>query len=137
MHKKIDHIANLGIVINADGGIELKQFSSGGHCDISLHPSQVRHLFELAGHLLPPPSTDELTQRLARQLCEVRMELIGEQGRSPGIDCIVTLVGAYCDCLPNAVFPFDLYPDSRETEVPEAAKVRHPDFQPQAAPGGM
>jgi hypothetical protein len=65
------------------------------------------------------------------------MELVGEQGRSPSIDCIVTLVGAYCDCLPNAVFPFDLYPDSRETELPEAAKVRHPDFQLQAAPGKM
>jgi hypothetical protein len=123
---KLERIYDLAFEVMPDGSIELEQ----GFAEvqrISLHACHVRHLLERAGHLLPPPPADELTKRLARQLCELRMELSNEYGRSPGINEAITMLGAFCDSLPDSVFPFDLYPDD-SPEVLQRDEKR-PEFQ--------
>lgn len=123
---KLERIYDLAFEVMPDGSIELEQ----GFAEvqrISLHACHVRHLLERAGHLLPPPPADELTKRLARQLCELRMELSNEYGRNPGINEAITMLGAFCDSLPDSVFPFDLYPDD-SPEVLQRDEKR-PEFQ--------
>lgn len=132
MHdESLTPIPDLAYHIDSSGPwIDLEQSAGCGEVSrITLHRIHLRLLFEEAGHLLPPTPADELSRRLARQLCELRMELANEYGRSPGINEVVTMLGAYCDALPDSVFPFDLFPD----EAPELAirqtETGRPDFQ--------
>lgn len=105
-----ERIYDLAFEVLPNGGIELEQgFTEVNR--ISLHPCHVRIMFERSGHLLPPQPADELAKRLARQLCELRLELCDEYGRSPSLNEAITMLGAVCDSLPDSVFPFDLYPD--------------------------
>lgn len=122
----LERIYDLSFEVMPDGGIELEQgFEEVQR--ISLHASHLRHLFERAGHLLPPMPADELAKRLARQLCELRLELCDEYGRIPGINEVITMLSAFCDSLPDSIFPFDLYPDNSPEVLPREEK--RPSFQ--------
>ena len=93
-----------------DGVFRLGQSDgSKDGCLINIHPAQLRYIFEQTGYLLPPAPTDELSKRLARQLCELRSELVDEYGISPGVNEAITMLGAYCDSLPDVIFKIDLY----------------------------
>lgn len=131
---QLERIYQLDFKVNADGSIDLEQPGGLGEVDrITLHACHVRLLLEEAGHLLPPPPANELAKRLARQLCEIRLELASEYGRSPGINEVVCLVNAFCDALPDSIFPFDMF----ESDAPELAARREeqrPDFQLQPSP---
>ncbi len=129
MDKSFDHIDQLAYRINPDGSVDLEQDLGAGNVErVFLHRLHVRLLLEETGHLLPPPPPDELAKRLARQLCELRMELANEYGRSPSINEAVTMANAFCDAMPDSCFPFDLF----ESDAPElAARIENqrPDFQ--------
>ena len=127
MAEKLKHVPPLDYKVHPDGSIELEQDYSGNVDRVFLHNSHVRLIFEEANHLLPPPPANELTKLLARQLCELRMMICGEFGHSPKIDDAITKLGAYCDALPDSVFPYDLYPDDPEPG-PVKAEADRPDF---------
>lgn len=125
---KLERIYDLAFEVLPDGSIELEQgFAEVNR--ITLHPCHVRHLFEEAGYLLPPPPADELAKRLARQLCELRMELVSEYGISPGVNEAITMLGAFCDSLPDSAFPFDLYPDDAPEVMLRTADHDRPGFE--------
>ena len=127
---QLERIYQLDFKVNADGSIDLEQPSGFGEVDrITLHACQVRLLFERAGHLLPPPPADELAKRLARQLCELRLELCDEYGRSPSLNEAITMLGAVCDSLPDSVFPFDLYPDDAPEVTNRTPEMDRPGFE--------
>lgn len=120
----LERIYSLAYEVHLDGSIDLEQDCGAGNVDrVALHPCHVRHLFQEAGHLLPPEPADELSKRLARQMCQVRLELGGAYGLSPGINEAITMLQAFCDSIPDSAFPFDLY----ETEAPELI-ARNPDL---------
>ena len=127
MTGQMNQIPDLSFRVNSDGSIDIEQ----GYTDvavITLHTCHVRYLFEVAGHLLPPPTADELSKRLARQLCSVLRDLCDEAGRSPGVDSVIDTLIAYKESLPESVFPFDLYPDDSAQENPQQDAAR-PDFR--------
>lgn len=131
---QLERIYELSFAIHADGSIDLEQPGGLGEVDrITLHACHVRHLFEQSGHLLPPMPADEMAKRLARQLCELRFELSNEYGRSPSLNEAITMLGAFCDALPDSIFPFDMF----ESDAPELAARREeqrPNFQLQPSP---
>ena len=107
---KIERIPDLSFRALPDGSLELEQgFTETNR--ISLHASQTRHLFEKTGYLLP---ADELSKRLARQLCEVLRDLCDQSGLHPVVDRAITTLAAYRDALPESVFPHELYPDDEQ-----------------------
>lgn len=107
---KFERIPDLSFRVLPDGSLELEQgFAETNR--ISLHASQTRHLFEKTGYLLP---ADELSKRLARQLCEVLRDLCEQSGLHPVVDRAITTLAAYKDALPESVFPHELYPDDEQ-----------------------
>lgn len=117
---KIERIPDLSFQVLPDGSLELEQ----GFAEIyriSLHSCQVRLLFEKTGHLLP---ADELSKRLARQLCEVLSDLCDQSGLSPTVDRVIDQLIAYKQSLPDSVFPHDLYQNG------ETADAKHSDAAP-------
>ena len=107
---KFERIPDLSFRVLPDGSLELEQgFAETNR--ISLHASQTRHLFEKTGYLLP---ADELSKRLARQLCEVLRDLCEQSGLHPVVDRAITTLAAYRDALPESVFPHELYPDDEQ-----------------------
>lgn len=107
---KIERIPDLSFRALPDGSLELEQGFTKTH-RISLHSCQARLLFEKTGHLLP---ADELSKRLARQLCEVLRDLCDQSGLHPVVDRAITTLAAYRDALPESVFPHELYPDDEQ-----------------------
>lgn len=107
---KIERIPDLSFRALPDGSLELEQGFTETH-RISLHSCQARLLFEKTGHLLP---ADELSKRLARQLCEVLRDLCDQSGLHPVVDRAITTLAAYRDALPESVFPHELYPDDEQ-----------------------
>lgn len=130
MDKSFDHIDQLAYRINPDGSVDLEQDLGAGNVErVFLHRLHVRLLLEETGHLLPPQPPDELAKRLARQLCELRLELANEYGRSPSLNEAITMLGAFCDSLPDSVFPFELYPDDSPELATRNTDPDRPDFQ--------
>lgn len=133
--ERLTQIPDLSYFIHPDRPwIDLEQNAGCGEVDrVTLHRIHLRLLLEEAGHLLPPPPADELAKRLARQLCGLRLELSNEYGRSPSLNETITMLGAFCDALPDSIFPFDMF----ESDAPELAARREdqrPDFQLQPSP---
>lgn len=132
MASKFNFIPDLAFAVGEDGSIELAQEDDCNEPHrITLHACHVRHLFEVSGHLLPPPSADELSKRLARQLCSVLLDLCEETGCSPAVDHAIDTLIAYKQALPDSVFPYDLYENEQELS-PSAAKsstAERPEFQ--------
>lgn len=138
MSRQMQQIPDLAFQLNPDGSIDIEQ----GYTDvayITLHSCHVRHLFELAGHLLPPPPADELSKNLAVQLCMIFDGLKEEIGRSPGIDQLFFQAATVVELLPNSVYPHWLYADEND-QPPDSEKsgtteqTQHTEFQLQPSP---
>lgn len=130
--KHLSHIPPLDYAVHADGSIDLEQSYSGNVDRISLHSCHVRHLFECAGHLLPSVPADDLSKRLAVQVCELRDGLALEIGRSPGIDALHLQATAATDMMPDTVYPHWLYESPADKEKQKPAP--QPEFQLQPSP---
>jgi len=123
---KLERIYDIAFELLPDGSIELQQgFAEVNR--ISLHACHVRHLFERAGHLLPPPPADELCERLARQLCSALLDLSSEAGLSPTVDSVIGKLIVCKEMLPDSVFPFELFPEN--TPDNSGCDAGRPDFQ--------
>jgi hypothetical protein len=126
--KQLTQIPDLSFSLNKDGSIDLEQRAGCGEVDrISLHSCQVRHLFECASHLLPPTPANELTERLAVQLCEMRDGLEHEFGRSPGINALFFQATTACNMIPDAIYPLWMY---EKDSPPPVAKAATPKQRP-------
>lgn len=105
-----------------DGGIYLEQQSGLEEPDtIFLHPAQLRHIAETFGLVAPNYPADELSKRLAVQLCTILRELEDERHRSHWLDMTYTKLDAWCSALPDDIFPHHLWDDDTET-TPDAQK---------------
>ena len=94
-----------------DGSIRLMQSDCGEDCIIDMHPAQLRHVAEVFALVAPTYPADELSKRLARQLCEIQKGLVEECHRSPWLEMLFTKLDAYCSSLPDDIFPHDLWDD--------------------------
>lgn len=119
----LERVYDLAFEVLPDGGIELEQGAMEVN-RVSLHACHVRLLLERAGHLLPPPPADELTRRLAWQLCSVLLELCNESGLSPTVDRVIDTLIAYKDSIPGDVFPHGLYEKGEKPPV-----IERPEFE--------
>lgn len=94
-----------------DGSIRLTQSDCGEDCIIDLHPAQLRHVAESFALVAPTYPADELSKRLARQLCTIQRELADECHRSHWLEMTFAKLDAYCSSLPDEIFPHDLWDD--------------------------
>lgn len=98
-----------------DGSIYLEQ-----HCGIDdpvsifAHPAQLRYICESFGLVAPNYSADELSKRLAVQLCTILRELEDERHRSPSLDLTYTKLDAWCSALPDDIFPHHVWDDEED-----------------------
>ena len=98
-----------------DGGIYLEQ-----QCGIDdpvtmfMHPVQLRHIAETFGLVAPSYLADELTKRLAEQLCTILRELEDERHRSNWLEMTYTKLDAWCSALPNDIFPHHVWDDEND-----------------------
>ena len=98
-----------------DGGIYLEQ-----QCGIDdpvtmfMHPVQLRHIVETFGFVAPSYPADELTKRLAEQLCTILRELEDERHRSHWLEMTYTKLDAWCSALPNDIFPHHVWNDEND-----------------------
>lgn len=112
-----------------DGTIRLMQQSGLGEPDtIDIHPSQLRHVAEAFGLVPPSYPADELTKRLAEQLCTILKELADECHRSHWLELTYAKLDAWCSALPNDIFPFDLWEEPKKASGSgeEVRPVRQP-----------
>lgn len=79
-----------------------------------MHPAQLRHMAETFGLVATNCSADELSKRLAVQLCTILRELEDERHRSPGLDRTYTKLDAWCSALPDEIFPHHIWEDDAE-----------------------
>lgn len=102
-----------------DGSIRLtQQDGCGENSIIDLHPAQLRHVAEVFGLVAPSYPADELSRRLAEQLCTILRELGGERYHSHWLELIYTKLDAWCSALPDDVFPHHLWDDDAEKSAP-------------------
>ena len=95
-----------------DGGIHLEQHSGVDDPNvIHLHPAQLRHVAETFGLVAPNYPDDELSKRLAVQLCTILRELEDERHRSPALDLTYARLDAWCSALPDDIFPHHVWDD--------------------------
>lgn len=107
MSKELEHIYSLGYRINDDGSIDLEQDCGCEIHSVSLHSSQVRHLFEKAGLMLPSIPTNELVKRLAQLLVATRQVLSTEIKSSPEVHRLHTRVESFIEANPGNIFNLD------------------------------
>lgn len=95
-----------------DGSIYLEQ-----HCGIDdpvsifAHPAQLRYICESFGLVAPNYPADELSKRLAVQLCTILRELEDERYRSHRLDMTYAKLDAWCSALPDDIFPHHVWDD--------------------------
>lgn len=95
-----------------DGSIYLEQ-----HCGIDdpvsifAHPAQLRYICESLGLVSPNYPADELSKRLAEQLCTILRDLEDERHRSHRLDMTYTKLDAWCSALPDDIFPHHVWDD--------------------------
>lgn len=100
-----------------DGSIRLMQSDCGEDYIINLHPAQLRHVAESFGLVAPTYPADELSKRLAEQLCAAYLALTDEQRYwSPRLESLWERLDAQVDCLPDELFPHHLWERRQETE---------------------
>lgn len=105
-----------------DGSIRLTQSDCGEDSIIDLHPVQLRHIAEAFGVVAPSNPADELSKRLAFQLCTILRELEDECHRSHWLQLTYTKLDAWCSALPDDIFPHHVWDDDQEA-APEAQKT--------------
>lgn len=96
----------------SDGSIYLEQ-QCGIDDPVSIfaHPTQLRYICESLGVVAPSYPPDELSKRLAVQLCTILRELEDERHRSHGLDLTYTKLDAWCSALPDDIFPHHVWDD--------------------------
>lgn len=94
-----------------DSSIRLIQSDCGEDYIIDMHPAQLRYIAETFGLVAPNYPADELSKRLAVQLCTVLRELEDERHRSPRLDRTYTKLDAWCSALPDDIFPHHVWED--------------------------
>jgi hypothetical protein len=104
-----------------DGSIRLTQTDCGEDSIIDLHPAQLRYMAESFGMVAPNSTGDELSKRLARQLCEIQKGLVSECHRSPWLEMLFIKLDAYCSSLPDDIFPHDLWDDDEQPDKADRA----------------
>lgn len=119
-----------------DSTIRLEQRGySGEEAVIDLHPAQLRYVAEQFGLVAPNYPADELSNRLARQLCEIQRELASECHRSPGLDSTFAKLDGYCSSIPDAIFPHDLWDDdeaqANDASAASTGKESNPTTRPE------
>jgi len=122
-----------------DGSIRLIQSDCGEDSIIDLHPAQLRYMAESFGLVAPNYSADELSKRLAVQLCTILRELEDECHRSPSLDRTYTKLDAWCSALPDNIFPHHVWDDEDDEKpiYPPSAITQAKKAQPSAiAEGG-
>ena len=115
-----------------DGSIRLTQSDCGEDYIIDLHPAQLRHVAESFALVAPTYPADELSKRLARQLCTIQRELADECHRSHWLEMTFAKLDAYCSSLPDDIFPYDLWDDGT-SDAQEAHVASKPTALPQTA----
>jgi len=121
-----------------DGSIRLIQSDCGEDSIIDLHPAQLRYMAESFGLVAPNYSADELSKRLAVQLCTILRELEDECHRSPSLDRTYTKLDAWCSALPDNIFPHHVWDDEDDEKpiYPCSAITQAKKTQPSAIPEG-
>ncbi len=122
-----------------DGGIHLEQHSGVDDPNvIHLHPAQLRHVAETFGLVTPNYPADELSKRLAVQLCTILRELEDECHRSPSLDRTYTKLDAWCSALPDDIFPHHVWDDEDDGKpiYPPSAISQAKKTQPSAIAAG-
>lgn len=105
------------------GAIRLEQSAYGSDDTIDLHPTQIRAIAEHFGLVAPQPPADEITKRLAEQLCSAYLALLDQQRYwSPGLEELFVRLDAQVDCIPDDLFPHRLWEQHEEQERKAAEK---------------
>lgn len=117
-----------------DGGIRLTQSDCGEDYIIDLHPAQLRHVAESFALVAPTYPADELSKRLARQLCTIQRELADECHRSHWLEMTFAKLDAYCSSLPDEIFPHDLWDDGTSDAQESPPARAHVASKPTALP---
>lgn len=115
-----------------DGSIRLTQSDCGEDSIIDLHPAQLRYMAESFGLVAPDYPDDELSKRLARQLCTIQRELADECHRSHWLQVTFAKLDGFCASLPDSVFPDDVWEDT-----PDPQKAAQTNAPTAAAPVGL
>ena len=99
-----------------DGGIHLEQQYLEPSV-IHLHPQQLRHVAEQFGLVAPNYPDDELSKRLAEQLCKVYLEMADDHRHlSHTLEYSFERLGGFIDGIPDAIFPNHLWDEREERE---------------------
>ena len=115
---------DLGFQKIPDGSIRLTQTDNGEEYIIDMHPAQLRHIAEQLGLVAPNYQADELSKRLAEQLCVVYLAMADDcRHLSPKMEETFTRLDAYVDCLPAEVFPHHLW-ERREAKEKAQAQAQ-------------
>ena len=117
-----------------DGSIRLTQSDCGEDYIIDLHPAQLRHVAESFALVAPTYPADELSKRLARQLCTIQRELADECHRSHWLEMTFAKLDAYCSSLPDEIFPHDLWDDGTSDAQESPPARAHVASKPTALP---
>lgn len=101
-----------------DGGIHLEQHAGLQEPSvIHLHPQQLRHVAEQFGLVVPNYPDDELTKRLAEQLCKVYLEMADDfRYLSDSLEDAFDRLGGFIDNIPDSIFPNHLWEAREERE---------------------
>ena len=118
----------------SDGSIRLTQSDCGEDYIIDLHPAQLRHVAESFALVAPTYPADELSKRLARQLCTIQRELADECHRSHWLEMTFAKLDAYCSSLPDEIFPHDLWDDGTSDAQESPPARAHVASKPTALP---
>ncbi len=85
--------------------IELEQNAGCGETtSITLHRVHLRLLLEETGMLTAPQQVDDMSRKLAGELCDILYDLANECGVSPGVDRIIVRLNAIVGLLPESLF---------------------------------
>ena len=126
-----------------DGGIHLEQQYLEPSV-IHLHPQQLRHVAEQFGLVAPNYPDDELSKRLAEQLCRVYLEMHDDYRHlSDKLESALDRLGGFIDGIPDSIFPNHLWEQREERErkkeeerLQKAAKETVPFFPPTSTENG-
>lgn len=110
---------NLTVSKLDDGGICLKQSECGDDSVIHLHPQQLRSVAEEIGLVAPNHSTDDLSKRMAEQLCRVYLQMTDDYRHlSPALEIVHSRLDGFIDGIPEQIFPYHLWEESRDLLQP-------------------
>lgn len=104
-----------------DGGIHLEQQAGLDEPSvIHLHPQQLRHTAEQFGLVEANYPTDEMSKRLAEQLCRVYLDMADDyRYLSPTLENTFARLDGFIDGIPAPLFPSHLWDEREERQKSE------------------